>query len=163
MLTACRVCTASIIRLPATIQLMDEPDVTWHIYYSYIWSNIESGLAIIVASMPALTPLLIRFNPALTPPKRQPPYNHASTYRNTVSKSCPFSAQNTHAGRSFPLADISTTVTGHHGGGGGSGEWWDGMTRGDKSEECILRDGEGTITMTTVIEQTICDEDGKTI
>ncbi|KAF8250671.1 hypothetical protein K440DRAFT_128270 [Wilcoxina mikolae CBS 423.85] len=156
------VCTASVIRLPAIIKIMTEPDVTWHVYYGYVWANLESSLAIIIACMPSLTPLLIRFIPALTPPK--PPYNHTSKFRNTESKSHAFAAQNTYAARSYPLADISTTVTGHHGGGDRGGpEWWEGMTRNDKSEEYILQDGGGTITMTTVIEQTICDEDGKTL
>ncbi|KAF8541543.1 hypothetical protein BDD12DRAFT_803599 [Trichophaea hybrida] len=136
-----KVCTASVIRLPAIIKIMTEPDITWHVYYGYVWANLESSLAIIVACMPSLTPLLIR---------------------NTESKSHAFAAQNTHAARSYPLADISTTVTGHHGGGDRGGpEWWEGMTKNDKSEEYILRDGGGAITMTTVIEQTICDEDGK--
>lgn len=140
---------------------MSEYDVTYYMWTSYLWTVLECGVGIMIACMPSLTPLVVRYVPGLalqhsshgTPPK----YIHRGSktkIRHTMARAFP----NLHAAHSYPLADISTTVTGVVG-----GDWW------GESEENIMQGHnknkaqvpvEGKITKTTVIEQTVHDEDG---
>lgn len=109
---------------------------------SFIWVNVECGLAIVVASAPPLAPLLIRHVPALTPSQlrlsqfrhhhgeqfvKHPPGSHPplpplpphlppqapSARRFKSTFSRAFVDQRALQGVcGSPLADISTTVTG---------------------------------------------------
>jgi len=135
---------------------MGDYDVTYYMWMSYLWAVLECGLGIVAACMPSLTPLLIRYVPTLTPPPppkcRYPHPGSQSKIRSTIARAFP----NLHSAHSYPLANISTTVTGVrwdesedtvHGDGDGDGDGG----RGDKA----WTPTEGQITKTTVIEQTI--------
>lgn len=142
-----RVCTAGVLRLPATVMAMADYDETKVAGCSFIWINIECGLAIVVASAPPLAPLLMRHVPALTPPQlrlsqfrhhhgeqfvkhplggRPPlpplpqhlPLRAPSTRRFKSTFSRAFVDQRALQGIcGSQLADISTTVTGYRKGG----------------------------------------------
>ncbi|RPB01125.1 hypothetical protein L873DRAFT_1735260 [Choiromyces venosus 120613-1] len=101
------VCIAAIVRLPLTLRLTSYYDTTWYICDSYIWTTLESHLAIICASTPSLAPLI---NLASSP---SPPHHTASITGfskpciHQRSKDTPFSG----ASLTFALANISTTAT----------------------------------------------------
>ncbi|KAA8894442.1 hypothetical protein FN846DRAFT_912909 [Sphaerosporella brunnea] len=147
------VCTASILRLPATVRSMTTYDVMWYVWKSYLWTTLECGLGIIVACIPSITPLLLRFTSGFAPAASHntPPKPPASSkFRNALGKALP----NLNAAHSYPLANISTTVTGV-----GNEEWW------NESDENMIRradpEEDGAIMKTTVIEQTVSGEMGK--
>jgi hypothetical protein len=134
------------MRLPASISSMKTYDTMWYIWPSFLWTTLECGLGILVACVPAMTPLFLRFVPGF-----------AATYasNNTPARGIP----NLNAAHSYPMADLSTTVTGR------------GMTEIDswnESNENMISAGYDessrterattTITKTTVIEQTVFDE-----
>ena len=54
---------AAVLRLPATIRSMTDYDATWYMWTSFVWTNLECGLGIIIACMPSLTPLVMRRPP----------------------------------------------------------------------------------------------------
>jgi hypothetical protein len=139
------------MRLPASINSMKTLDTMWYIWTSVLWTTLECGLGILVACVPSMTPLFLRFVPGF-----------AGTYasNNTPAREIP----KLNAAHSYPMANLSTTVTGREmtetDSWNGSNENMisAGYDEGSRMERAIT-----TITKTTVIEQTVFDEKNGTV
>ena len=59
------VCIASVNRVIATDRFIDDPDHTFKEGYSGVWGLYEIDIAIIIACIPALKALLVRYAPKL--------------------------------------------------------------------------------------------------
>lgn len=163
------VCMASIFRIPATIRSMGSYDVTWHMWVSLIWTDLETGIGIVVACLPSLTPILIRFMGRHEPKEVQKNYvNRPGTrFKNTMARAFP--------NHIYPQAQITTTVTAtarenwygweseeetirrvpNH---GHEDEESGGDDAGEKLETGVmLVETTRSITRTTVIEQTVSE------
>ncbi|KAL7274618.1 hypothetical protein RUND412_002468 [Rhizina undulata] len=171
------VCILAVVRLPLTIRSMETHDTTWFIYDSYLFSTLETDLAIICASLPSLIPLIIALFPSfgsINDNSSFSPGDSCFSNSNTKYTSPKFPPPAIHGAHGYPLADISTTAS--SGMGKKENGWWPAMANwgglANSSEEEIVRNygnwerggssgtgceiGDG-IMKTTVIEQSVAD------
>jgi hypothetical protein len=144
---------AAIFRLPATLRSMWNYDVTWYMWYSYIWTDLECGLAIIVASMPSLTPLIVQYIPgfgshagSVEPGQKQ---QKQQFLKSSTAKTLTAGGM-----RSYPLADIETSARGRNRGGASDEDLITVTVREEEWDVEMV----GGIVKTTVIEQTVDDK-----
>jgi hypothetical protein len=142
------------MRLPVSINSMETYDVMWYMWPSFLWTTLECGLGILVACVPAMTPLFLRFVPGFAAT--------CAKSNNTPGRAA-LAIPNLNAAHSYPMANLSTTVTGR-------GREMTEIDSWNASNENMISNGavdveraNTTITKTTVIEQTVFDEKKGTI